>query len=275
MMNVFSGVVVMATKVLQIMCFGERKSESCACNLPPKTSTMPILEICAGNLQSALAAQEGGAHRIELCAALDTGGLTPSLGLIRAVRRHLSIRLNVLIRPREGNFCYDDTELAIMLEDIHLCRDAGVDGVAIGALDAENRLDVPKMQAMVQAAAGMDITCQRAFDFTPEPVEALDTLIALGIPRVLTSGQSASAYEGRFLLKKLVEHAGGRISIMPGAGLSARNIREVAEATGAREFHLSAKRKVVQPGSGNEMPGLEWWYWVSDATLIRTAIQAL
>lgn len=236
---------------------------------------MPILEICAGNLQSALAAQEGGAHRIELCAALDTGGLTPSLGLVRAVRERLNIRVNVLIRPREGDFCYDEAELALMLDDIRLCREAGADGVAIGALDAENRLDVPKMQAMCQAAAGMDITCHRAFDFVPDPVEALDTLLALGIPRVLTSGQATTAFEGRFLLKKLVEHAGGRISIMPGAGLSARNIREMAEATGAQEFHLSAKKEVVQPGSDKAIPGLEWGYWASDAEQIRAVVQAL
>ncbi len=236
---------------------------------------MPILEICAGNLQSALAAQAGGANRIELCAALDTGGLTPSLGLVRAVRRHLSIRVNVLIRPREGDFCYDDTELALMLDDIRLCREAGADGVAIGALDAENRLDVPKMQAMCQAAAGMDITCHRAFDFVPDPFEALDTLLALGIPRVLTSGQATTALEGRFLLKKLVELAGGRISIMPGAGLSDRNIREMAEATGAQEFHLSAKKNVPQPGSDKAIPGLEWGYWASDAAQIRAVVQAL
>ncbi len=236
---------------------------------------MPILEICAGNLQSALAAQAGGAHRIELCAALDTGGLTPSLGLVRAVRERLNIRVNVLIRPREGDFCYDEAELALMLDDIRLCREAGADGVAIGALDAENRLDVPKMQAMLQAAAGMDITCHRAFDFVPDPVEALDTLLALGIPRVLTSGQATTAFQGRFLLKKLVEHAGGRISIMPGAGLSARNIREMAEATGAQEFHLSAKKEVVQPGSDKAIPGLEWGYWASDAEQIRAVVQAL
>jgi copper homeostasis protein len=266
----------MAAKVLQISGFGGKKNlNSTPVSYPPKTSTMPILEICAGNLQSALAAQEGGAHRIELCAALDTGGLTPSLGLIRAVRRHLSIRVNMLIRPREGDFCYDDTELAVMLDDIRLCREAGADGVAIGALNAENRLDVPKMQAMIQAAAGMDITCHRAFDFTPDPVEALDTLVALGIPRVLTSGQATSAFEGRFLLKNLVEHAAGRISIMPGAGLSARNIREMAKTTGAQEFHLSAKKKVVQPGTGNVIPGLEWGYWASDVAQIREVLESL
>jgi len=236
---------------------------------------MPILEICAGNLQSALAAQEGGAHRIELCSALDCGGLTPSLGLLHAVRKHLHIAVNVLIRPREGNFCYDDAELAVMLDDIRLCRDAGADGVAIGALDAENQLDIPKMQALCQAAAGMDITCHRAFDFAPDPIEALNSLVALGIPRVLTSGQATSAFEGRFLLKNLVEHAAGRISVMPGAGLSARNIREVAETTGAREFHLSAKTKVAPPGFGNDIPGLEWGYWASDAAQIRAVLQVL
>lgn len=228
-----------------------------------------MLEICAVNLQSALAAQAAGAHRIELCCALDGGGVTPSLGLLRAVRQHLNIPINVLIRPREGNFCYTDAELAIMLDDIRLCREAGADGVVIGALDANNRLDQPQLEAMLEAANGLDITCHRAFDFTPNPFEALDTLIALGIPRVLTSGQAATAYEGRFLLKKLVEHAAKRISVMPGAGLSAQNIREVGETTGAREFHLTAKRKIAQPNPGKAIPGLEWWYWESNAEEIR------
>ena len=233
---------------------------------------MLTIEICAVNIQSALAAQAAGAHRIELCCALDGGGITPSLGLLRAARKHLHIPINVLIRPREGNFCYDDTELAIMLDDIRLCREAGADGVVIGALDTSNRFDRPKMEAMLEAAQGMDITCHRAFDFTPDPFEALDALVAWGVPRVLTSGQAATAYAGRFLLKKLVDTAAGRISVMPGAGLSAQNIREVAETTGAREFHLAAKKKVEQPNPAGTIPGLEWWYWGSDADAVRATI---
>ncbi|MEQ1746766.1 MAG: copper homeostasis protein CutC [Saprospiraceae bacterium] len=238
---------------------------------------MPVLEICVTNIQSAVAAQQGGAHRVELCAALDSGGLTPSAGLIRAVRGYLDIPVNVLIRPREGNFCYTDAELAIMLADIDFCRQSGASGVVIGVLDAASRLDVPKMQALLAAASGMDITFHRAFDFVPDPFEALDVLIKLGVSRVLSSGQAASAHEGRFLLKKMAEYAAGRISVMPGAGLSAQNIRAVAAATGAWEFHLSAKKKVIQTGAASEIPGLEWQYWESEEAQVRetSAILAL
>lgn len=231
-----------------------------------------MLEICAANLQSALAAQWAGAHRIELCCALDGGGLTPSAGLLREVCRRLDIPVQVLIRPREGNFCYDEREIAIMLDDIRFCRDMGADGVVIGALDANGRINIPQMQAMLDAAAGMDVTCHRAFDYTADPFKALETLIGLGVRRVLSSGQAETAWEGRFLLQKLVEQAAGRIAIMPGAGLSAQNIREVAQITGAREFHLSGRKKVVQPNPGKDIPGLEWWYWESDVEKIREVL---
>lgn len=228
-----------------------------------------ILEICAVNIQSALVAQSAGMQRIELCSALDVGGLTPSLGLLRAVRKNLRIPINVLIRPREGNFCYTAPELAIMLDDIRHCREAGTDGVVIGALDNSGQIDVPAMQAMLDAADGMDVTCHRAFDFAADPAEALETLVSLGIRRVLSSGQASTAYEGRFLLQQLVKQAAGRISVMPGAGLSAKNIREVADVTGAMEFHFTGRKKVVQPNPGGEIPGLEWWYWESDADKLR------
>lgn len=234
-----------------------------------------MIEVCATNLQSALAAQRAGAHRIELCCALDGGGLTPSPGLLREVRRQLRIRINVLIRPREGNFCYTEDELAIMLEDIRFCREAGADGVVIGALDSSGRLHIPQMQAMMQAAEGLDVTCHRAFDYTTDPFEALETLIDLGVKRILSSGQAVTAYEGRFLLQKLVEQAAGRIIVMPGAGLSAKNIREVAQVTGAQEFHLTGRIKVVQPNPGGDIPGLEWWYWESEEGKIREIMQLM
>jgi len=233
-----------------------------------------MLEICATNLQSALAAQRAGAHRIELCSALDAGGLTPSPGLIRAVCAQLTIPVNVLIRPREGNFCYTDAELAIMLDDIRFCRETGVNGVVIGALTPDFQLDLEKMTAMVEAAEGLDSTCHRAFDFVANPLETLDHLVALGISRVLSSGQAASAYEGRFLLKKLVQHAAGRIVIMPGAGITATNIFEIAQTTGAKEFHLSGRKKVEQKKPEKAIPGLEEWHWESSETVIREVLAA-
>jgi copper homeostasis protein len=234
-----------------------------------------MLEICVSNLQSALTAQRAAAQRIELCSALDTGGLTPSAGLLRTIRAQLRIPINVLIRPREGNFCYTDAELAIMLDDIRICREIGADGLVIGALDEKGKFDIPKMTRMVEAADGLDITCHRAFDFTADPMMALEILIAFGVPRVLSSGQSVSAFEGRFLLKKLVDRAAGRISVMPGAGLTAANIQEVADVTGAQEFHLTGRKKIRQPNTGNTLPGLEYAYWESDEAIIREVVAAL
>jgi len=229
-------------------------------------------EICAVNIQSCLAAERAGAHRIELCSALDVGGLTPSQGLIRAAIHQLTIPVNVLIRPREGHFCYSENELDIMLDDIHFCREAGANGVVVGALTADNQLDLPKMEAMKMMADHMEVVCHRAFDFTTDPAAALEQLIELGYHRVLSSGQSASAYEGRFLLKKMMEQAAGHISIMPGAGISMENIRAIAETTGAQEFHFTGKKKVA---GKVDIPGLESWYWESDEEVIREMMAAL
>ena len=228
-------------------------------------------EICAPNLQSAFAAQRAGAQRIELCAALGAGGLTPSPGLIRQALQVPDIQVYVLIRPREGNFVYSDAELAIMLEDILFCREAGAAGVVVGALTPAGNLHLTQMRSMVDMAGHMDMTCHRAFDFTRDPFAALEQLIALGIRRVLSSGQAPTAFEGRFMLQKLVHHATGRLSIMPGSGIDAGNIREIAAVTGAREFHFTGKRKVAQAG-GDAIPGLENWYWESDAELIEATI---
>lgn len=226
-----------------------------------------FIEICALNIQSALAAQQGGARRIELCSALDTGGLTPSPGLIRQVRQALAIPVHVLLRPREGNFCYTERELAVLIDDVHFCREAGVNGIVIGALDDNGSVDVSKIQRLMDAAASLEITFHRAFDFTADPFAALETLIDLGISRVLSSGQAPSAWEGRFLLQKLVEKAAGRITVMPGAGITTDNIRALAEISGAAEFHLTAKKKIVQ--GHNDIPGLENWYWETDEAMVR------
>jgi len=231
-------------------------------------------EVCAVNIQSALAAQHAGAHRIELCVALDVGGLTPSLGLIRAAVRALDIPVHVLIRPREGDFCYTESELGLMLEDIQVCRQSGAAGVVIGALSLDGQLDLPKMQAMKLAAAGMEATCHRAFDFTPDPVESLEQLIGMGFGRVLSSGQSANAFEGQELLQKLVRQAAGRIAVMPGGGINIENIRAIAEFTGAKDVHFTAKQKVLS-ASESTLPGLESWHWESNADQIRRFLEVL
>ena len=231
-------------------------------------------EVCAGNNQSAYAAQSAGAQRIELCSGLDAGGLTPSLGLIHAAVSALDIAVHVLIRPREGDFCYSEVELNIILDDIALCREAGAAGVVVGALTIERRLDLPTMKAMKTVAGDMDITCHRAFDYIEDISEALEQLIEMGYDRVLSSGKAASAYEGRFLLQKMVQQGNGRISVMPGAGINAENIRAIAKITGAKEFHFTGKHK-VSVGGKSEIPGLETWHWESNEAIILRILDAL
>ena len=208
---------------------------------------MAILEICAGSVESAIAARDGGAARIELCAALEIGGTTPSAGLIAEARKIEGIVLNVIIRPRGGDFLYNEYEAACMEQDIRTCRQLGADGVVIGALTAEGDIDTALCKRLIDAADGMSITFHRAFDMCRAPKRALEELIAIGCDRVLTSGQAATAEAGLPLLKELVQQAAGRISIMPGCGVNSGNAARILQATGAVEIHASARKSV---GSG-------------------------
>ena len=208
---------------------------------------MAILEICAGSVASAIAARDGGAQRIELCAALEVGGVTPSEGLIAEARKVEGLVLNVIIRPRGGDFLYDSHETACMEEDIRTCKRLGVDGVVIGALTADGDIDTATCKRLINAADGMSVTFHRAFDMCRNPQKALEELIALGCHRVLTSGQAATAEAGTELLHKLVEQADGRIIIMPGCGVNSNNAAKILQATGANEIHASARKSV---GSG-------------------------
>lgn len=208
---------------------------------------MAILEICAGSVESAIAARDGGAARIELCAALEIGGTTPSAGLIAEARKIEGIVLNVIIRPRGGDFLYNEYEAACMEQDIRTCRQLGADGVVIGALTAEGDIDTALCKRLIDAADGMSITFHRAFDMCRDPKRALEELIAIGCDRVLTSGQAATAEAGLPLLKELVQQAAGRISIMPGCGVNSGNAARILQATAAVEIHASARKSV---GSG-------------------------
>lgn len=206
-----------------------------------------ILEVCVGSVASAIAARDGGARRVELCSALEVGGVTPSIGLMREVRAVEGLKLHVLIRPRGGDFLYDDTEVACMEQDIIAARECGADGVVIGALTADGDIDVSVCRRLVEAAGNMSITFHRAFDMCREPMQALEDIIALGCNRLLTSGRAGTAVEGVALLKQLVEAAGDRLVIMPGCGVNADNARHILDTTGACEIHASARRSV---GSG-------------------------
>ena len=178
------------------------------------------IEICANSVESAVKAQQAGAYRVELCAGIPEGGTTPSFGEIRMARQLLNqTKLHVIIRPRGGDFLYSPIEQEIMLHDIKVVRQLGADGVVFGCLTAEGYVDVPLMQKLMNAVGEMSVTFHRAFDMCSNPKEALEQIIGLGIDRVLTSGQEATAEKGIPLLKELVEQADGRIIIMPGCGV--------------------------------------------------------
>lgn len=202
------------------------------------------VEICANSAESCIAAEKGGAQRVELCAGMPEGGTTPSAGEIWAARNAIGIRLHVIIRPRGGDFLYTPLELAIMERDILAAKQAGVDGVVFGCLTEDGEMDIPAMERLMRASEGMSVTFHRAFDRCRDPFAALERIVALGCDRILTSGQQPTAEEGIPLLAQLVEQAAGRIVIMPGAGITEHNIARVAAATGAREFHFSARTQI-------------------------------
>lgn len=198
-------------------------------------------EICANSADSCVAAQQGGAQRVELCAAMPEGGTTPSYGEISVARKLIDIRLHVIIRPRGGDFLYSPTELDIMEEDIRMARQAGADGVVFGCLTPDGELDMPAMERLMKVSEGLSVTCHRAFDYVKDPFRSMEQLVGLGVNRILTSGQQPAAIQGADLLQKLVAQADGRIIIMPGCGVNEKNIAELAVRTGASEFHFSAR----------------------------------
>ncbi len=242
------------------------------------------IEICANSLDSALNAQTAGADRVELCAGIPEGGTTPSFGTILHARDLLTTtELNVIIRPRGGDFLYSDLELDAMFDDIRAARELGVDGVVFGCLDEEGNVNMDVMRILVAEAGDMNITFHRAFDMCRNPRRALEDLIDLGINHVLTSGAQATAELGIPLLKSLVEQADGRITVMPGCGINALNIKKIAQETGAREFHFSARTSIesemVFRNPNVSMGGTvhidEYKTEVTDPGLVKAAIDAL
>ena len=197
------------------------------------------IEVCVDSIGSSLVAQAGGACRVELCTNLAEGGTTPSLGLIGSVRNLLSIKLYVLIRPRGGDFLYNDLEFEIMKSDIHHCGKIGCDGVVIGMLNSDGTVDMPRCRELVEIAKqyAMGVTFHRAFDHCVDQFQSLEDVITLGCERILTSGGNQTAIESLPVLAQLVEQAGNRISIMPGSGVTPENIAEIIEKTGVVEVH--------------------------------------
>lgn len=202
---------------------------------------MALLEVAASSLNSALAAQAGGAGRVELCGQLANGGVTPSYGLVATARDRLRIPLYVLVRPRSGDFLYDEAEFELMQRDIEACVRLGCDGVVIGALDADAGVDLAGCRALVAAAGGLGVTFHRAFDAARDPARALEDVIALGCERVLTSGGHRSALDGAAHIAALVQQAAGRVRIMAGAGIRPENVADVLARSRADELHASAR----------------------------------
>lgn len=202
-------------------------------------------EVCANSVESCLAAQIGGADRVELCAGIPEGGTTPSYGDILMARKLLEkTRLHVIIRPRGGDFLYSELELEIMLKDVENARALGADGVVFGCLTREGDVDIPAMKKLMKASQVMSVTFHRAFDVCRNPKEALEQLIDLGCDRILTSGQQATAELGIPLLRELQLQAGNRIILLAGCGVNEGNIAKIAAETGIHEFHFSARETV-------------------------------
>ncbi len=203
-----------------------------------------LIEVCANSLQSAINAQAGGAKRVELCDNLYEGGTTPSPATIKLARQKLHIKLNVLIRPRGGDFLYSDLEFEIIKQDIEFCKETGCDGVVIGFLNSDGTIDIEKTAEAIKLARPMNLTFHRAFDMVRDPFEALEQLMELGVDRLLTAGQKNKVPEGKGLIAELVKKAGDKLIIMPGSGINEKNIAMMHRATGAVEFHLTGQKKV-------------------------------
>lgn len=242
-----------------------------------------VIEVCVDSVESALAAKAGGADRLELCANLIIGGTTPSLALFDAVRAAAGLPINVLIRPRFGDFLYTDAECDIMRREIEAFAARGANAVVIGALKADGALDEEKMKGFIAAAGGIHITLHRAIDVSRDLEETLEIAAALGVDTVLTSGGKASAWQGRETIVKLLDKADGRVQILIGGGVNAKVIADFRrEYPATSAFHLSGKRvldsgMIFRNGEVNMgLPGIsEFQVWRTDENAVREAVRAL
>lgn len=239
-----------------------------------------IFEICVDSVESALGAQQGGAQRVELCDNLLEGGTTPSAGTIALARRELSIGLNVIIRPRGGDFHYSALEFEVMKYDVTQAKALGADGIVIGLLNPDGTIDKARTAELVALARPCSVTFHRAFDMTVDAKQALEDLIALGVDRVLTTGQESSAVEGLDLIVELVQQAGDRIIVMPG-GLRERNIQKFISRTGVKEVHMTARTSVESQMTyrkshvfmGGALRPPEYGYLTTDPERVATLVK--
>lgn len=240
------------------------------------------IEVCVENTDGLVVAQEAGADRVELCASLLEGGLTPSWGMVEEAKRLATIPFHVIVRPRGGDFLYSDIELSAMLADVRALRRLGAAGVVVGCLTPAGEIDEARMRALVDAAGPLSVTCHRAFDMSRDVGAAVEALVRCGVERVLTSGQRDTALEGLGTIRATVEAARGRLGVMACGGLDAGNIARVSDETGAPELHFAAlrsepsKMRYRNPGVGMGGTGLEREYinQVTDGTAVRAVIAA-
>jgi copper homeostasis protein len=238
-------------------------------------------EACIDSVASAIAAQEGDADRVELCADLLEGGITPGAGTIQLVRQRLTIPLHLLIRPRGGDFCYTDDEFAVMQLDIEQARTLGADGVVLGLLHPDGSIDRERTAVLVEHARPLSVTFHRAFDMARDPHQSLDTLIDLGIDRLLTSGQEATALAGADLIAALIQQAGDRIAIMAGGGITEQNAAEIVTRAHVRELHATARESITSRMQyrnprctmGGALPPEEFSWKVTSAEKVRAILR--
>jgi copper homeostasis protein len=242
-----------------------------------------LLEVCCGSLDDAIQAELGGADRIELCSALFLGGLTPSTGTILEAKRRLKIPFVAMVRPRAGGFCYSPAEMDVMMRDTENAVALGADGVVFGILKEDGTIDIERCRQIRERIGNRQAVFHRAFDVTPDPFRAIDELIALGITRVLTSGQQNAAPDGAQLIRQLIEHAGGRIEILPGGGLRLHTLDDFVVKTSCVQVHLAAP-SVQYDNSTLARPSLtfggalypsEVRYEVTDRRMIEEVVKQL
>lgn len=242
-----------------------------------------LLEVCCGSLDDAIQAELGGADRIELCSALFLGGLTPSAGTIIEAKRRLHIPFVAMVRPRAGGFCYSSAEMDVMLRDTENAIELGAHGVVFGILKENGSIDIERSRQVLKRIGNRQGVFHRAFDVTPDPLRALDELIDLGITRVLTSGQQNAAPEGAELIRRLIEHASGRIEILAGGGLRAHTIADFVARTGCIQVHLAApgvqydNSTLARPSVtfGGALYPSEVRYEVTDRSIVENVVKQL
>ncbi len=237
------------------------------------------IEVCAFSLESCLAAEKGGANRIELCGSMYEGGTTPSAGLIQIAKQRVNIQIHAMIRPRGGDFCYSEEEISVMQADIRMAKELGCEGIILGILQTNGQVNIAQTKELVALAKPMIVTFHRAIDMTPDYLEALEDIIETGCERILTSGQKNTAIEGIKNIKTLVEKANGRIEIMAGSGVNIDNAQALMH-TGVNALHLTGKsirdsemvyrKEGITMGGLSEVPEYEIVY--SDSEKIRAVV---